>query len=102
MCATVHLDEVAVGVQVVVDRVGVGDEVPLVLAQVSIDGRLVVLGRGPEQDVPRGRDHDPEGPPAAALERLQQHSGGVGAQIRSVQSFLPQRYSSQLHKSRVI
>src|SRR4051794_6216338 len=59
------LDDLAARVQVVEDRVGVGDEIALVPAEELVDGGAVVLGRVCEQNVSRRRDHHPEmGAPA--------------------------------------
>ena len=59
------LDHVAVFVEVIVDRVGIGDEMALVAGEQAIDGLAVVPVRVPVEDVPLGRDEHPEVGPAA-------------------------------------
>jgi hypothetical protein len=72
------LDDVAGLVEVIVDGVGIGDEVALVAGEETIDGLAVVLVRVAVEDVPPRRDEHPEMGAAALLLGLDEDAGRVG------------------------
>ena len=74
------LDDRAVGIEMVVDDVRVGDEIALVAREQPVDAGAVVAGRVAEEHVPRGRHQDPEVAEAAFLFGLHEHARRVGAE----------------------
>jgi len=92
------LDDVAGLVEMVVDRVGVGDEVTLVAGEQAVDGRAVVLVRVPVKDVPARRDEHPEVGPATLLLGLHEDTGGVDAQVRLREGVAQHRLDQTLGK----
>ena len=91
-----HFDHVAVGVQVVVDGGGVGDEVALVAGEQDVDRVAVMLVRVAVEDVAFGRDQDPEVGPPALLLGLHEDAGGIGAQIERGEGVLEHRLDERL------
>ncbi len=71
----------AVFVQVVVDRVGIGDQIALVAGEELVDGGAIVPGRVAVEHVSSGHDDDPEVAATTLVLRLHEHAGRVGAQI---------------------
>jgi len=76
------LGDLAVGIEVVVDAVSVGDQDALVPFEHRAHGGAVVLGGVAEQDVTFWRDDDPEVPAPALVLVANQDPGGIGAQVR--------------------
>ena len=85
------LDDLAGLVEVVVDGVGVGDQVALVAFQPLVHGGLVVLEGVVEEHVLLRRGDDPEVACVALVDILHQDAGGVGAQVGRGQGVLPHR-----------
>src|SRR5262245_53509241 len=66
----------------VVDGVGVGNEMPAITGEHIVDGATRVLRRVLEEHVPLGSDDDPEVPSATALGMLHEHASGIDAEVR--------------------
>jgi len=79
MRPAVDLGDTPVGVQVVVDHVRIGDEVPLVACEHVVHRVAVVPTRVLEQHVTAGRDEHEEVPGATLVLGLYQDPGRVGA-----------------------
>lgn len=81
---TATLDDVACLIEVVEDRVRVGDELAGEAAQQLVDGCGIVLRRVAEEHVLLGRHHHEEVSATALLDVLHQHARRVGAEVRRV------------------
>jgi hypothetical protein len=78
----VDLHHVAAPIEVVVDGVGVGDEIALVAGEDVVDGVARVVARELEEHVSSGRDEDPEVPCPAPLRVLNENARRVDAEVR--------------------
>ena len=71
---TGDLGRVAITIQVVVDGMGIGDDMSGVVAEQGVDGRTVVVVAEREQDVSFGHDKHPEMASGALFGCLDQHA----------------------------
>ena len=72
----------ALPVKVVVDIVGVGDDVASIIRQERVDGCAVVAARVPVEHVPLGRDQHPEMAVLALVLGEHQDAGRIHAHVR--------------------
>jgi len=96
----VDLDHVPAAVEVVIDAVGVGNEVAVVAGEDIVDRVARVLRRVLEQDVAPRRDHHPEVARAALVLVLHEHAGRVDAEVRLREAVETHRLDERLGELR--
>ena len=91
MGPAVDLDDVALGVEVVVDDVRVGDEIAAIALEDFVHGVTRVVPRELEEDVAFRRDEHPEVTCPASFLLLHEHAGGVGTEVGLLERVDPHR-----------